>query len=130
MNRLKLNEGCNMIDGEESILLSKYEENRFDHNMILASSIIDEMFDFNNLVRFNEILNRFGNVIDTDLSKDVMTSLIYSKFQNQKWEVRKQSIDGVVSKEKVVLSSLEDDVVLLDSSSIRDASLKIQDTLK
>ena len=130
MDSLKINEGCNRIDGEEALLLSQYEENRLDHNILIALGILDEVFDIHTLTRFNSTLNTFGNVMDTDMSEELVKNIIRNGFNHQKWDIEKQNLEGVVSKKNVCLSSMEDDVLLLDSNSVRNASNKIKETLK
>ena len=129
MDSLKINEGCNKIDGSEALVLSQFEEDRLNHNILIALGIIDEVFDLGTLKRFNGTLNTFGNVIDTDLPHALVTNIIRSGFNQKKWKTEKQNIEGVIDRDNVCLSSIEDDVLVLDSNSVRDASNKIKETL-
>lgn len=135
---LTIMKGCQQLDGIETLTVAKerfafadQDLARQDNCRKIAVAILKKLAGTDTVFHYNETLHHLGNLYETDLPKDIITSVMKEVVNDENdWKVRMQSVSGTENYAQVHLSSMIDWVMYPDQESVTQAVAAIEETLK
>lgn len=136
--KLRVRKGCQHLNGIETLTVAR-ERNAFpgrdrvrqENCQKILIAILKKLISTDTLLHYNETLNTLSSLYETDLPKEVITSIVKDILNNgNTWKIDTQSVDGVDMQGKVHLSNMTDWIMYPDQNTITKASLKIAEVLK
>ena len=89
-------------------------------------SIFNKMTKVENLTNYSKILDSVSNLYTTNIPPELVQELAKQTLDGTKWSISQQSVTGRDSRGNVHLSSVMDYVMVPNTDSVNEASLKIK----
>ena len=132
-NKLYVQKGCHKYSGIEILTIARErkaykdgDRQRQKNCQEIMISIFNKMTKVENLSNYSKILDSVSNLYTTNISPELVQELVRQTLDGTKWNISQQSVTGRNSRGNVHLSSVMDYVMVPNTDSVKEASLKIK----
>ena len=132
-NKLYVQKGCHKYSGIEILTIARErkaykdgDRQRQKNCQEIMISIFNKMTKVENLSNYSKILDSVSNLYTTNISPELVQELARQTLDGTKWNISQQSVTGRDSRGNVHLSSVMDYVMVPNTDSVKEASLKIK----
>lgn len=132
-NKLYVQKGCHKYNGIEILTIARErkaykagDRQRQKNCQEIMISIFNKMTKLENLTNYSKILDSVSNLYTTNISPELVQELARQTLDGTKWNISQQSVTGRDSRGNVHLSSVMDYVMVPNTDSVKEASLKIK----
>lgn len=132
-NKLYVQKGCHKYNGIEILTIARErkaykagDRQRQKNCQEIMISIFNKMTKVENLTNYSKILDSVSNLYTTNISPELVQELARQTLDGTKWNISQQSVTGRDSRGNVHLSSVMDYVMVPNTDSVKEASLKIK----
>lgn len=134
--KLYIKKGCQHLNGIQTLTVARERKQipgsdvaRQKNCQKILLAIIDKLKSTNTITNYNNILNSFSDFYETDMKKDVITSIIKDIINGKSYQTETQILEGTDTHDYVHLTTLIDWVMYPDENSVNNAKEKINEVL-
>lgn len=131
--KLYVQKGCNKYNGIQILTIARErkaykdgDRQRQKNCQEIMISIFNKMTKVENLTNYSKILDSVSNLYSTNIPSELVQELAKQTLDGTKWNISQQSVTGRDSRGYVHLSNIMDYVMIPNTDSVKDASLKIK----
>ena len=131
--KLNVTKGCKTYNGVEILTIARErkafvdgDRQRQKNCQQIMINIFNKMIRVENLTNYTNILNAVSDLYTTNIPKELVTELAKKTLDGAKWTIEQQSVTGRDSRGYVHLSNVLDYVMVPNTDSVNQASLKIK----
>lgn len=136
-NKLYVKKGCQNLSGMEVLSVARENNvfingniNKQDSCQKLIKAIFNQISKPRTLLHYNETLNNFSSLFETDIPKDVFLAMVREVLLNgKKWTYSIRSLTGITGIDKVHLSNMLSQVIYPEPSSVSITSKKMKEIM-
>ena len=132
-DKLYVKKGCHKYNGIQILTIARErkaykdgDRQRQKNCQEIMISIFNKMTKAENLTNYSKILNSVSNLYTTNIQPELVQELAKQTLNGTKWTIEQQSVTGRDSRGNVHLSNIIDYVMVPNSDSVKEASLKIK----
>ncbi len=132
-DKLYVQKGCHKYNGIQILTIARerkaYQDGdrqRQKNCQEIMISIFNKMTKVENLTNYSKILDSVSNLYTTNIPPELVQELAKQTLDGTKWSISQQSVTGRDSRGNVHLSSVMDYVMVPNTDSVNEASLKIK----
>lgn len=132
-DKLYVQKGCKKYNGIQILTIARErkaykdgDRQRQKNCQEIMISIFNKMTKVENLTNYSKILDSVSNLYTTNIPPELVQELAKQTLNGTKWEIDQQSVTGRDSKGNVHLSNILDYVMIPNTDSLKEASLKIK----
>ena len=134
--KLYVHEGCQHVNGIETLTIARErisihggDSQRQKNCQKIMLAIFNKLITPKTALHYTETLNEFSNIYETDINKEVFSSLSKDIINNGRdsWNIVTQSVDGLDGKDRVHSSNMIDWVTYPDQITIDNCKKGIYD---
>lgn len=131
--KLKVSKGCKTYSGVEILTIARErkafadgDRQRQRNCQQIMINIFNKMISPELITNYSNILNAVSDLYTTNIPKELVTELAKNTLNGAKWTIEQQSVTGSDSRGHVHFSHVMDYVMVPNSDSVNQASLKIK----
>ena len=132
-NKLKVTKGCKTYNGVEILTIARErkaypdgDRQRQKNCQQIMINIFNKMISPELITNYSSILNAVSDLYTTNIPKELVTEIAKDTLNGAKWKIEQQSVTGSDSRGHVHLSNILDYVMVPNTDSVNQASLKIK----
>lgn len=135
--KLYVKKGCQHLNGIQTLTVARErishkggDRKRQANCQAIVVDIFEKLVSTNTLTNYNSILDSLSDLYETNISKEVISSIIKDTLNNgNNWSFENQSVNGVDTKDYVHMTDLKDYVTYPDMITVESAVKRINEVL-